>query len=341
MAIPALMSSSLPIAVPRARLGAVFSCISFLHAARQVRGAMDSIVSPVLAVPQRAKAAGLTAGLLVAGSIGLGVPFPVLAGTFDCLIEPTQVVDLASPVTGLIDRILVKRGDRVAKGQTVALIESRAEQAAAALARFKSEQMGPIRMAENKIEFSKRKFDRRRQLANERLMAVQDSDDAEAEHRLAESELMVAQENRQIARIEFQQQNALLGLRTLHSPFDGVVADQLVHPGEVVEPGTGKKAVLKLAQLDPLRIHVIMPKDVFGRVAPGMSVNVSPEIPANGKYTAKVKTIDRLIDAASGTFVVFLEMPNPKLDVPAGVKCKAEFAGVDAVARRGSIQPKK
>lgn len=268
------------------------------------------------------------------------VPLPGNAGTFDCLIEPTQIVDLASPVTGLIDRILVKRGDRVAKGQTVALIDSRAEQAATELARFKSEQTGPLRLAESKVEFSKRKFERRRQLTTERLMAAQDSDDAEAEHRLAESELKVAQENRKIASIEFQQQSALLSLRTLRSPFDGVVADQLVYPGEVVEPGTGKKAVLKLAQLDPLRIHVILPKDAFGRITNGMAVDVAPEIPANGKYTAKVKTIDRLIDAASGTFVVFLEMPNPKLDVPAGVKCKAEFPGVSSGYGRGATLPK-
>lgn len=280
-------------------------------------------------------------GRLISAAMLFGLASPSIAGTFDCLIEPTQIVDLASPVTGLIDRILVKRGDRVTKGQTVALIDSRAEQAAAELARFKSEQTGPLRMAENKVEFSKRKFDRRRQLATERLMAAQDSDDAEAEHRLAESELIVAQDNRQIARIEFQQQSALLSLRTLRSPFDGVVADQLVHPGEVVEPGTGKKAVLKLAQLDPLRIHVILPKDVFGRITAGMTVNVSPEIPANGKYSAKVKSIDRLIDAASGTFVVLLEMPNPKLDVPAGVKCRAEFTGVDGVAGRTAIQARK
>ncbi|HEX8961621.1 MAG TPA: efflux RND transporter periplasmic adaptor subunit [Rhodocyclaceae bacterium] len=257
------------------------------------------------------------------------MPFPSHAGaTFDCLIEPTQMVELGSPVTGLLDRVSVKRGDRVSKGQTVAQLESRAEHAAAELARYKSEQVGPIHTAENKIEFSKRKFERRRQLASEKLMAVQDSDDAEVEHRLAESELQVAQENRQIARIEFQQQSALLGLRTLRSPFDGVVVDQLAYPGEVVEPGGNKKAILKLAQLDPLRVHVILPKTIFGKLSIGTQVDVSPEIPANGRYVAKLKSIDRLIDAASGTFVVLLEMPNPKLDIPAGVKCRAAFPGL-------------
>lgn len=255
-----------------------------------------------------------------------------MAGPFDCLIEPAQTIEVASPVTGLLDRVQVKRGDRVAKGQVVALLESRAEQAAAESARFKSEQLGPTQMAESKIEFSQRKFNRRREMVAEKLMASQERDDAEAELKLAESELQVAKENRQIARIEFQQQSSLVNLRTIRSPFDGVVVDQMAYPGEVVEPGGNKKAILKLAQLDPLRVHVILPKNVFGRASVGMAVDVSPEIPTKSSYVAKVKSIDRLIDAASGTFVIYLEMANPRLDIPAGVKCKATFPGLTSRA---------
>lgn len=264
-----------------------------------------------------------------------------LAASFDCLIEPTQIVELSSPVTGLLDRVTVKRGDQVRKNQLVATLESRVEQAAVDLADFKSKQVGPTRMAESKIEFSKRKFGRRQTMAREQLISSQDSDDAEAEYRLAESELQVATENRQLAKIEFQQQSSLLELRSIRSPVDGVVVEQSAYPGEVVEPGANKKVILKVAQLDPLRVHVILPKDVFGKVSHGMSVAVIPEIPLQGSYTAKVKTIDRLIDAASGSFVVFLEMRNPKFEIPAGVKCKATFPAPDASPNPGAAREKR
>lgn len=263
---------------------------------------------------------------------GWRVAFPVLclivsisSNAADCLIEPQQIVDLASPVTGVLDKVMVRRADRVSKGQVLATLESRAEQAASELARFKSVQIGPSQMAESKIEFAKRKFTRRQAMSNEKLMAAQDRDDSEAELRLAESELKVASENRQIAKLEHQQQSSLLNLRTIRSPFEGVVVDVLAYPGEVVEPGANKKSVVKVAQLDPLKIQVVLPKDAFGTVLLGMSVEVLPEIPAKGRYTATVKSVDRLIDAASGTFVVLLELPNPKLEIPAGVKCKANF----------------
>lgn len=202
-------------------------------------------------------------GLRLIVLLSLFVP-PAFA--VDCLIEPTQTIELASPVTGLLDKVLVKRADRVAKGQIVATLESRAEHAAAELARFKSEQIGPTAMAENKIEFAKRKFSRRQAMTHEKLMPAQDRDDAEAELRLAESELKVATENRQLAKLEYQQQSSLLNLRTVRSPFDGVVVDQLAYPGEVVEPGSSKKAIVKLAQLDPLRVHVVLPKDAFAHL---------------------------------------------------------------------------
>lgn len=256
---------------------------------------------------------------------------PVFA--FDCLIEPAQIVELASPVTGLLDKVLVKRADRVGRGQVVATLESRAEQAAAEVARFKSEQTGPMAMAENKIEFARRKFGRRQSMAKEKLMAAQESDDAEAELRLAESELKLASENRQLAKLEHQQQTSLLNLRTLRSPFDGVVVDQMAYPGEVVEPGSNKKAVVKLAQLDPLRVHVVLPKDMFGKIGAGTAADVVPELPGKGSYTAKVKSVDRLIDAASGTFVVLLEMSNPKLEIPAGIKCRANFSGLTGASK--------
>ena len=243
----------------------------------------------------------------------------------ECLIEPTQTVEIRSPVVGLLERVHVKRGDRVSKGQVIATLESSAERASADLARFKSEMTGPVLAAESKIEFSKRKFQRRRDMHAEKLMSGQDKDEAENELKLAESELHLAKENKQLARIEWQQQSSLLHLRTIRSPFDGVVADQVLYPGEVVEPGTDNKPILKLAQIDPLRVHVILPIAQFNKIKVGMTAQIIPESPVSGKYFGRVKLVDRVIDAASGTFVLFVELPNPKHEIPAGIKCRAEF----------------
>jgi hypothetical protein len=40
--------------------------------------------------------------------------------------------------------------------------------------------------------------------------------------------------------------------------------------------------------------------------------------------------IDRVFDAASGTLGVRLELPNRQQKLPAGVRCKARFPGLDS-----------
>jgi multidrug efflux pump subunit AcrA (membrane-fusion protein) len=189
------------------------------------------------------------------------------AQAFDCLIEPHQMVDLGTPVTGLLEQVLVSRADRITKGQTLARLESHAELAATELARFKSELVGPTQLARNKIEFARLKHGRRQVMVKENLMPAQDRDDAEAELRLAEAELKVASENRQLAKLEHQQQRGLLALREIQSPFDGVIVEQLAFAGEVVEPGAGKRGILRVAQLDPLRVQVVMPRNTLVRSA--------------------------------------------------------------------------
>lgn len=264
----------------------------------------------------------------------IGVRPAAAAESFDCLVVPVQSIELASPVPGLLERVHVARGDRVRKGQVLVELESSAEKAATDLARFRAAQVAQIKLAEAKLEFAQRRYERRRDMAAENLMSAQERDDAEAEFKLADAELRVAKENQEIAGIEYRQQSSLLAQRSLSSPFDGIVVDQIAFPGEVVEPSGDRKGILKLAQLDPLRVQIILPKEAFGRVTTATPVAIRLEIGAAVEHTGRVRAVDRLVDAASGTFVAQAELPNPTLAIPAGVKCKAKVRGLDAAAGR-------
>lgn len=278
-------------------------------------------------------ASGLACTLLLAYVTPLYAASPL---SYDCLIEPAETVELGTAVGGVLSQVYVRRGERIRRGQVLAMLDSRAEQASADLARYKSQLVGPSELAEAKIEFSKRKFERRKDMAAEKLLAQQDSDDAESDLRQAQADLKVAQENRKVAQLEYAQQQAQLALRTVRSPFDGVVVDQMIWPGETVEPGATKHAVLKLARLDPLHVRVVMPMQAFGKFKAGMKAAVVPEIQPGKSYTASISSVDPTIDAASGTFVVFLDLPNPRFDTPSGVKCRATFNA--APSRRQASQ---
>src|SRR5262249_50338946 len=102
--------------------------------------------------------------------------------------------------------------------------------------------------------------------------------------------------------------------------------------GELAESGVGRKPIFKLAEIDVLHVEVLLPMEAYGKVTRGMEVDVVPEIPADARYRAIVKVIDRLVDAASGTFGVRLELQNKQHLRPAGIRCKASFPGITAGA---------
>ena len=251
------------------------------------------------------------------------------AGTFDCVIEPRQVIELRAPLEGLIDRVSVDRGDRVKRGQELVVLDTSVDKAAAAIAQHRAKMEGAIRSGESRVEFSSRKAERASSLQAQNYVSAQARDEAATERRLAESELLDARDNRKLAELELQRQLEIIRLKTIRSPIDGVVMERLLNPGEFAEAGVGRKPILKLAELDVLYVEVLLPVEAYGRVKQGMDVEVFPEIPAGARYIAKVKVIDRLMDTASGTFGVRMELRNAQQKLPAGIRCKAGFAGID------------
>lgn len=74
---------------------------------------------------------------------------------------------------------------------------------------------------------------------------------------------------------------------------------------------------MTVARIDPLNVEVIVPAAHFGALRNGSTAKVVLDQPVGGTYTAKVVIIDQVIDAASGTFGVRLELPNPRSALPA------------------------
>lgn len=253
------------------------------------------------------------------------------ANPYECLIEPNQSVEIRSSVEGVIEKVFVKRGDKVKAGQVLAQLESNAEQTAVALALYRSEADGRLQTAKNRRDYAAKKLERSDSLYSKNFVAAQVRDEAEAEKKITESELREASENREIARHEHRHAVELLARRTLRSPIDGVVMDRLLNPGDLAEAGTGRKPILKLVQVAPLRVEVVLPLSAYGKLKLGGKADVVPE-GLGGHYDATVTVIDSVFDSASGTFGVRLGLPNVKGELPAGIRCQVEFPGLRGLA---------
>jgi RND family efflux transporter MFP subunit len=245
---------------------------------------------------------------------------------FECLIEPSQVVEVRSPVDGVIAAVHVRRGDPIRKGQVLVELQSAAERAAVDAARFRAQMEAQVAAAQNRLDYANAKLVRVVDMQKENFASAQALDEARAEKRLAESELAAAIENRELARIEYRRAQEQLALRTLVAPFSGVVVDRMLNPGDLAESGSGRKPVLKVAAIDPMKVEIVVPASLFGRVRAGARVTVTPR-GLTQRFSGSVTMVDKLVDAASATFIVRVDLPNPRQEVPGGLRCSAVIDG--------------
>jgi RND family efflux transporter MFP subunit len=265
-------------------------------------------------------------------TICLGVLYSMMsvalaAQPLGCLIEPFRVADVGSPVTGVIESVQVERGDRVVKGQVLATLRADVERAAVGVAYNRAQALGDYNAAVNNAELARQKLVRAKNLANQQFISPQALEQATTESEIANSRMVQAREQRGVLAGEHSLAQAQLAQRTVRSPTNGVVADRYLSAGERVE----EKAVFRIAVVDPLRVEIVLPSNVYGTLREGMTMGITPEFAGAGVRRARVVLVDKLIDGASNTFRVRLELPNPGLTLPAGLRCKADLASVTGV----------
>ena len=237
----------------------------------------------------------------------------------------------------MVDRVHVERGERVAAGQPLIGLRSAVEAATANVAELRAKIDADIRAAQASVELARQKMQRARTLVAEDFVSTQAVEQASAEHEVAVQKLAQARGQQQVWEAERRVAEAQLALRTVRSPFAGVVVERYVTAGERVED----KPLLRVAVVHPLRVELMVSTQHYGALHAGDSITVRPELPGARPVVAKVMHIDKVMDAASNSFRVRLTLPNPNDELPAGLRCKAELplAAGAAAASAPSAQP--
>lgn len=249
-----------------------------------------------------------------------------------CLIEPDRVAEVGSPVIGVIETMLVERGDRVRAGQPVARLRATVERAALEVATRKAEAEADAKGAAANLEFARQRERRAQDLYAKDFISSQALDQARTEASIAAERLAQSHEQQRVAARELGLSQAQLAQRVIYSPFDGVIVERYRSAGERVE----EKPLFRVARTNPLRVEVVVPAAHFGKVTKDAEVRVTPDLPDAQALNAKVVLVDSVIDAASNTFRVRLLLPNPGDRLPAGLRCKVDLGFAPAVAAGAS-----
>lgn len=239
----------------------------------------------------------------------------------DCLIRPEAYIELSSPVDTTLKKLYVDVGDEVTRGKWLVQLENSVQKARVELAETEAASSTAIESRRVQLAYAKRNQSRIEDLYSKQGVPLFEKEKAETEVQLAEIELQRAEEQKRIAELSLERARSELKLRTIKSPINGIVVDIYANAGESV----AEKTLMKLAQINPLRVETIVPAEYFGRIQEGMEVQITPEFSADRHLTAVVSSVDQLIDPASGSFTVRMELPNESDELVPGLNCIARF----------------
>lgn len=240
---------------------------------------------------------------------------------FDCIVEPSETVEIGSPSPGIIQNITVDRSDAINQGALIAELEAEVERIESDLARARYTLTTEMRLRQITSDFGQRQQQRNRDLYLKKAVSSQEMDKFETGARAAALEHQQALDKHLLAGLESKRSEAVLKRRKVYSPVTGIVMDRYKSAGEYVDD----EPLLRIAKVDPLNVEVIAPVALISRILPGMIGEVTLDPEHLGKHRAIVSRVDRVADAASATFGVRLKLDNPEYKIPAGLRCRIVF----------------
>lgn len=206
------------------------------------------------------KKAEYTLGKVTRGDIAVSID---ATGT----IEPVNDVDLSATVSGTLKEVLVKQNEHVTKGQTLAVIESKALTSTMQQARD---------TLDNKASY----YERIRQLYEQNAVSYQTMEDARLAYLTSQS--------------AYEKAQADVNDTVIISPMDGYVIGEPMEAGETVSQGLSSQMIIAtVADLSSMQINLLVDETDIGQVSKGQAVTFTVDAYPDKTFHGVVRDISR------------------------------------------------
>jgi RND family efflux transporter MFP subunit len=220
-------------------------------------------------------------------------------------LRPLEQADVGSKVLGYVDAIFVERGDRVKKGQIIALVRPSdlPDQLAAARS-----SIGQIKA---QAALARTNYERAAKLAPSGVVSQQELQSASAALTSAESSQASAQA--QISGLAIR-----LGETRITSPITGYVSARRLDPGALVGP-PGGGAIVTVVRMDRLRVFLTLNETDATGVAVGMDAHVELDAVPGRSFLGKVVRVAPAFDPLTRTLEAEVQLPNESGELRPGM----------------------
>ncbi len=231
------------------------------------------------------------------------------------LAVPKDQVSLRAAVDGHVAQIFFEEGQTVKQGDVVIELECQPARARLKIAQLESANTGVLQNANAVLAVAESNF--KRISALHRQQASSELEFNEARLRLDTATAAVKIEQERLATNQARAELAAAELEQflLRAPFDGQIVQVQTSAGESVSQTND---LIQIVSLDKYRVDLFLPIDRANELTVGQTIQVRINAPFNRAVPATLLFRSPLIEAATGTTRVTLEIDNRQLKLPAG-----------------------
>ena len=211
-------------------------------------------------------------------------------------VKTKQNVLVYPEMSGTLQRVYVKEGQRVAAGQILATIDDGGM----------SSQLSQLK---TQAELAKTTFERRKRLWEQKIGS--------------ELEYLSAKTNYEAAEDAVKQTQSQLGKSSIRAPFSGIIDNVIKDQGTVVSPGPGSE-VFRIVNLSDMYIEVDVPETYLSGIKVGKQAQVY--FPVLGDtVTTKVRQTGNFINPSNRAFTVEISVPNKNGNIKPNLTAKVNI----------------
>jgi membrane fusion protein, multidrug efflux system len=259
-------------------------------------------------------------------------------------LRAAETSQLAAQMMGAIVEIRVHEGDRVHRGQVLAVLDEAQPRAAldrATAADLASQQ--EIVAADSDLALAAATFKRYQTLYEKKSVSPQEFDEMKARYQGAQARRDMARAGQSQAKAALQQARTALSYAHILAPFDGLVTEKKADVGTLASPGL---TIFTVEDLRRYRLEATVNETDLRYVRMGEQIPVIIDAAGDRALKGKVVEIVPAADSASRSFLVKIEMPSEPA-LRSGLFGQAQFSRGErpslliprtAVVERGQLQ---
>lgn len=209
-------------------------------------------------------------------------------------INPVNIVEVGSQVSGIIEKIYVDYNDVVKKGQRLAVLDTDI------LEKDLRESLSALKQAKSNLELSKLNTQRTRELYKNNYIAKAELDEAE-------TQLITYTENYNIAKSQYEKAKTQLNYAYINSPVSGTVITRDVDEGQTVASSFSAPVLFTIAEdLTKMQIETSISEADIGMIKKNQDIRVTFTVDAykNKEFTGKIRQV-RLGSTVESNVVVY------------------------------------